>query len=221
MASSFGQCRECYADAAQKGIAGGSPPRCDGFWDSFSVRFDRGVLERMHRERAGGLASIPREIVESTAARVASMPPRDARRAMERAAGQQPALLAYVMAATEDERAPVHELAIFLYFVVLQIFEAGAGRPVPAIDMDAVASRAEANDEALERLEKGDDGVVDRAAEMATSRQPAVVGYVVASVFARGDAEADDAIGEDEAGFVFVILRTVIDLLDEAMRAEA
>ena len=167
------------------------------------------------------MASIPREIVESTSARVGEMPPRDARRAMERAAGQQPALLAYVMAATQDERAPVHELAIYLYFVVLRIFEVGAGSRVPEIGMDAVESRAEANEDALERLETAHEGFVERAAEVATARQPFVLRYVVDALFAPREDDPDAALDEEEAGFVFLILKTVIDLLDEAIFAES
>lgn len=167
------------------------------------------------------MASIPQEIVESTSMRVGEMPPRDARRAMERAAGQQPALLAYVMAATQDERAPVHELAIYLYFVVLQIFEAGAGSRVPEIGMDAVESRAEANEDALERLETAQEGFVERAAEVATARQPFVLRYVVDALFAPREDDPDAALDEEEAGFVFLILKTVIDLLDEAISAES
>lgn len=166
------------------------------------------------------MASIPQEIVESTAMRVGEMPPREARRAMERAAGQQPALLAYVMAATQDERAPVHELAIYLYFVLLQIFAAGAGSAVPEIGMDAVESRAEANEEALERLETAHEGFVERAAEGATARQPFVLRYVVDALFAPREDDPDAALEEEEAGFLFLILQTVIDLLDQVISAE-
>lgn len=166
------------------------------------------------------MASIPQEIVESTSLRVGEMPPRDARRAMERAADQQPALLAYVMAATQEERPPVHELAIYLYFVVLQVFEAGADRPVPEVGMDAVESRAEANEDALERLETAHEGFVERAAEVATARQPFVLRYVVDALFAPREDDPDAALDEEEAGFVFLILKTVVDLLDEAISAE-
>ncbi len=166
------------------------------------------------------MASISEEVVQSTSTRVGELPPRDARRAMERAAGQQPALLAYLMAATQDERAPVHELALYLYFVVLQVFEAGAGRPVPEIGMDAVERRAEANEEALERLETAHEGFVERAAEAAAARQPFVLRYVVEALFAPREDDPDAVLDEEEAGFVFLILKTVIDLLDEAISAE-
>ena len=166
------------------------------------------------------MTSIPQVIVESTSMRVGEMAARDARRAMERAAGQQPALLAYVMAATQDERAPVHELALYLYFVVLQIFEAGAGSRVPEVGMDAVESRAEANEQALERLEAAHEGFVARAAEEATARQPFVVRFVVDALFAEPEGDPDAALDEEEAGFVFLILQTVIELLDDAITAE-
>jgi len=166
------------------------------------------------------MTSISQEIVESVTTSVGEMAPRAARRAMERAASQQPALLAYVVAATQDERAPVHELAIYLYFVLLQIFEAGAGSAIPEIGMEAVESRAEANEDALERLEAAHEGFVERAAEVATARQPFVLRYVVDALFAPREDDPDGVLEEEEAGFVFLILKPVLDLLDEATAAE-
>ncbi|MCL4684360.1 hypothetical protein KJ059_06355 [Myxococcota bacterium] len=166
-------------------------------------------------------ARIPPEIVEETCRRVGAMAPRDARRAMERAARQQPALLSYTVAATEDERAPVHELTLYLYFVVLQIFETAFGARIPEVGMEALERRAEANDEALLRLESAGAGFVVSTADVAASPQPAVLQHVVATLFGRAEDEAEAALDAEEAGFVFVILNTVVDLLDDAISREA
>jgi hypothetical protein len=121
------------------------------------------------------------------------------------------------VAATQEEREPVHERAVYLYFAVLQIFEAAFGERIPEVGMDAVELRADGNEAALERLESAREGFVVSAAEVAEAPQPAVLRYVVEALFERSDDDPDAALEGDEAGFVFLILKTVVDLLDEAV----
>ena len=99
------------------------------------------------------MTTIPEDIVESTWREVASFASRDAWRAMEKVAKRQPALLAYVMAATRDCGSDAQELAVYLFFVVLQMFDRLPGHRLKRVSIEQVERRAAENEAILERLE--------------------------------------------------------------------
>jgi hypothetical protein len=68
----------------------------------------------------------------------------------------------------------------------------------------------------MERLEGADEKFLDRIASVQTSRQPYVVNYVV-DVLMEEDDKGEDAVAltEEQKGFLFLVLKTVIDVLDQ------
>jgi hypothetical protein len=72
----------------------------------------------------------------------------------------------------------------------------------------------------MERLEGTNDKFLDRIADVQTSRQPYVVNYVVDALIE--DDEGKDALvlTEEQKGFLFLLLKTVIDVLDFHDQAE-
>jgi hypothetical protein len=67
----------------------------------------------------------------------------------------------------------------------------------------------------LERLEGAHEKFIDRVALVQTSRKPYVVKYVVDAL--REDNEGEDplTLTDDQKGFLFLLLKTVIDVLDQ------
>jgi len=67
----------------------------------------------------------------------------------------------------------------------------------------------------MERLEGAHERFLDRVACVQTSRQPYVVNYVVDALME--DDEGEDAVPltEEQKGFLFLLLKTVIDVLDQ------
>ena len=68
----------------------------------------------------------------------------------------------------------------------------------------------------MERLEGAHDKFLDRVASVQTSRQPHVVNYVVDALMEEED-EGEDAVAltEEQKGFLYLLLKTVIDVLDQ------
>jgi len=63
----------------------------------------------------------------------------------------------------------------------------------------------------MERLEGAHERFLDRVACVQTSRQPYVVNYVVDALM----EEDAVALTEEQKGFLYLLLKTVIDVLDQ------
>ena len=159
------------------------------------------------------------ELVERTWREVAGFSPSRARAEMAQAARRQPDLLAFVMGSSVDCRPEVHELAVYLYIVILQIFERASRKPAKAVRSSKIERQLSRNEEMLTRLEGSHARFLEKTALTESSRQPFVVKYLVEALM-EPPAEPDGVeLSEEETGTLFLILKTVIDLLDEA-RAE-
>ena len=152
------------------------------------------------------------DLVESTWRDVASLEPAAARRLMERAAVRQPALLAYVMGSAAHSRSAVQEMAVYLYYVIQQMFERGTSKPLEASSVSQVERLAKRNESHLEKLAPANERFLERAAEVQAAAQPFVVRYLAEALLEDTDSDLTD----EETGLVFLTLKTVIDLLDEA-----
>ena len=57
--------------------------------------------------------------------------------------------------------------------------------------------------------------MIDRVASVQTSRQPYVVKYVADGLMEDDEGEDAVALTEEQKGFLFLLLKTVIDVLDQ------
>jgi hypothetical protein len=162
------------------------------------------------------MKTIPDEIVEETWQEVAQMDPSNAQIAMQEVAKKQPALLAHVMACTEDLRPEAQELGVYIFFTIHRMFEVGAEKPPGEVSMEVVEEHADRNDALLDRLNGAHDRFLERVTEVETSRQPYVYHYLSEALI---EEEEEDSVKltEEESGLLFIVLKTVIDALDEAL----
>ena len=75
------------------------------------------------------------------------------------------------------------------------------------------------NEALMERLEGAHEEFLDRIARVQTSRQSYLVNYVVDALM--GEDERGDvlALTDEEKDFIFLVLKTVIDLLDQKVHS--
>jgi hypothetical protein len=66
----------------------------------------------------------------------------------------------------------------------------------------------------MERLEGSHEKFLDRIAGLQTSRQPYLVSYVVDTLMEEDEGE-DLELTEEQKGFLYLLLKTVIDVLDQ------
>jgi len=151
--------------------------------------------------------------VEKTWQQVAEFNPDRANKEMTAMGKNQPDLLAFLMAYTEDLHQDVKELAIYIAFVVYKMFLDSSGK-IPKISGKEIMARYDENTRFVESLEGADEKFIDRIANIQVSRQPYVMKYVLEALME--DAEEDGMnLTEEDIGSLFMLFKTEIEVLDQ------
>jgi hypothetical protein len=157
---------------------------------------------------------IPEAIVEKTWQEVAGFSPDRAKKEMMKIGNNQPELLAFVTEEAKEMGQEVRELAIYMFLVVFRMFQKAHGK-IQKISSEEIIECYENNEGLMERLEGADEKFLDRIASVQTSRQPHVVNYVVDALMEEDEGEEAVALTDEQKGFLFLLLKTVIDVLDQ------
>ena len=160
------------------------------------------------------MGSIREEIVEKTCQEVAGFSPDRAKKEMMKIGNSQQELLAFVMESAKEMGQEVRELAIYMFLVVYRMFQKTHGK-IKKISSEEIIECYEHNETLMERLEGAHEKFLDRVASVQTSRQPYVVNYVVDALMEEDEGEEAVALTEEQKGFLFLLLKTVIDVLDQ------
>jgi hypothetical protein len=156
---------------------------------------------------------ISEKIVEKTWREVAGFSPSQATREMEKMAESQPDLLAFLLASTENMGPDVGELAIYIAFVIYRVFE-GSRKKIKKITAREINACYEYNEDLIGRLEGAHEKFLDRIARIQVSKQPYIIKYVVDALSEESEEGDDVDLTDEDKGFLFLLLKTVVDLLD-------
>ena len=157
---------------------------------------------------------IPEIIVEKTWQEVAGFNPLKANKEMMKIGSNQPDLLAFIMELTGKSDQEVKELAIYMFFVVYRMFQKAKGK-IKRISAKEISECYEYNASLMEKLEEAHEKFFDRAVSVQISRQPYVVKYVVDALMEEEEEEGDLTLNEEQKGLLYLLLKTVIDVLDQ------
>jgi hypothetical protein len=151
--------------------------------------------------------------VEKTWQQVAEFTPDRANKEMIAMGKNQPDLLAFLMAYTDDLRQEVRELAIYIAFVVYKMFLDSCSQ-IPRISSKEIMDRYDENTRLIESLEGAHEKFIDRIASVQVSKQPYVMKYVLEALIE--DAEEDGIdLTEEDIGSLFILFKTEIEVLDK------
>jgi hypothetical protein len=154
------------------------------------------------------------KVVEQTWQEVAGFSPQQATKEMQKMGKNQPELLAFLMAMTEDMEPGVKELAIYLAFVVYRIFESSRSRTRKLTSRE-IMSAYESNEALMGSLEDVHEKFIDRIAGMQNFKQPYVIEYVLDALFEETEDWDEVELTDEDRGFLFLLLKTEVDLLDK------
>jgi hypothetical protein len=157
---------------------------------------------------------ISEQLVEKTWQEVAGFSPQQASKEMQKMGKNQPELLAFLMAMTEDMEPEVKELAIYLAFVVYRIFESSRSGTKKLTSRE-IMSAYESNEALMGSLEDAHEKFIDRIAGMQSSKQPYVIEYVLDALFEETDEGDEVELTDEDRGFLYLLLKTEVDLLDK------
>ena len=152
--------------------------------------------------------------MEKTWQEVAGFIPDRAKKELIKIGSSQPDLLAFVTDSPQEMAREVRELAIYMFVVVYRAFQKAHGK-VKKISSEEIIECYEHNEGLMERLEGTDEKFLDRITGVQTSRQPFVVQYVVDALMEEDEGEDALVLTEEQKGFLFLLLKSVIDVLDQ------
>ncbi len=162
---------------------------------------------------------ISESMVEETWQEVAAFSPRRAEREMNRTAKKQRHLISFIAAFTEDLSREAAELAFYMFFTIYRMFQKSSSGDIRRIRGDQVERSLDQNENLLGRLGGAHEKFVERVAQVEASRQPFVMKYLVETLVEAPEGEDPVFLTEEETGALFLVLKTVIDVLDQATEA--
>ena len=160
---------------------------------------------------------IPEEFVEETWQEVARFSPERGHKEMMKAGKNQPDLLAFMTEFSQDLDEGVKELAIYVFFVVYRMFQKSSSKRIKKVSPDEIMECYESNEALMGSLEGAHERFLERIARVQVSKQPYVMKYVVVTLMEAPEDEEDPVpMTDEDTGFLFLLLKTVVDVLDKA-----
>ncbi len=160
---------------------------------------------------------ISESLVEETCYEIAGFSAQRAERGMNQTARKQRELIGFIAAYTEDLSREAAELAFAMFFTIYRMFQSGSGGAVQGISGSQIEHWLDQNEGLLQRLEGAHEKFVERVAMVEASRQPFVMKYLVETLIDAPDDEDPVALTEEEIGALFLVLKTVVDVLDHSL----
>jgi len=160
------------------------------------------------------LKPISEEIVERTWQEVAGFTPHKANKEMLKIGNTQAELLAFVVESSKEMGREVSELAIYMFVVIYRMFQQSQGK-IRKISSEEIIKCYERNESVMERLIGAHDKFLDRIANIQVSRQPYVIKYVADTLMEEDEGEDALELTEEQKGFLYLLFKTVIDVLDQ------
>ncbi len=151
--------------------------------------------------------------VEKTWQQVAEFTPDRANKEMIAMGKNQPDLLAFLMAYTDDLRQEVRELAIYIAFVVYKMFLDSSSQ-IPIISSNEIMAKYDENTRLIESLEGAHEKFIDRIASFQVSKQPYVMKYVLEALMEDIEEDGID-LTEEDIGSLFILFKTEIEVFDK------
>ncbi len=157
---------------------------------------------------------IPEEMVKRTWLEVAGFSPRRANIEIMKIGKKQPELLAFMAELIKKVDQEVNEPGFSTFFVVYRIFQKAQGK-IKKISTEEITKCYEYNKSLREKLEESHKNFFDRVTSIEISRQPHVVRYIVDALMEEEESEDTLPLTEEQKNFLFLLLKTVIDVLDQ------
>lgn len=162
---------------------------------------------------------ISEDLVEKTWKEFADLSPERAEKETAKISKNQPNLLAFMMEFTQELSQEVKELAIYLFYVLYRMFEKSSKNKINKISAEEIINCYEQNERLIKSLEGVHEKFLERIAGIQLSGQPYVMKYVVESLMEAPEDEDLVSLTEEDIGYLFLLLKTVVDLLDRMARS--
>ena len=166
------------------------------------------------------MESISEVVVEKTWKEFAAFPPEKVHKETHKISKHQPNLLAFMMEFTQELSQEVKELAIYMFYVLYRMFEKSSKKKIKMVSAEEIINCYEKNEHFIKSLEGVHDKFFERIAGVQLSGQPYVMKYVVETLMEAPEDDDPVNLTEEDIGYLFLLLKTVVDLLDQMMGSD-
>ena len=102
-----------------------------------------------------------------------------------------------------------------MFYVVCRMFQKSSKKSLKRISPEEIINCYEKTERFIEHLEGAHERFFERIAEVQLSEQPYVMKYVVETLMEAPEEEDPVILTEDDVGYLFLLFKTVVDLLDK------
>ncbi len=154
------------------------------------------------------------EFVDDICDELAELTPEKGYEKSVETAKKQPEVMAFLTEMTEDLDEEIRGFAIYMFFAIYRMFDKAHANDIDVVTSDEIIDSYKVNEELMDSLEGVHEQFFERIAEVQMSYQPYVIRFVVESLFEALQEEAPVILGEEDMGFLFLLMKTVIDVLN-------
>ena len=159
---------------------------------------------------------ISEELVEETWQETAALKDKQLTKAMKNVGTTQPNLLVFILEFTQDLDQEVKELAVYMLLNLYRMFFKGFKKKIRKISTNEIIECHEHNVKFIGSLEGVHEKFHDRIARTQMSDQPYLMKYMIETLFEISEDEEDPvSLTDDDTGFLFLLFKTVIDILNK------
>ncbi|MGB5158202.1 hypothetical protein [Desulfobacterium sp. N47] len=158
---------------------------------------------------------ISEELVDESRQEVAMFNTSRITKGIKELSKQQPHLLSFMLELTKDLDLEVRELSVYIFYNVYRMFKLGYQKRINKISSKDIIGCYEDNEKFIESLDGTHDKLLERITGIQVSEQPYVMKYVVDTLVEVPEDEYPIELSKEDAGYLFLLLKTVIDLLNK------
>ncbi|HED33357.1 MAG TPA: hypothetical protein ENJ08_03945 [Gammaproteobacteria bacterium] len=160
---------------------------------------------------------IDNEIVESVWQQVAAYDDEQASQGMDKLRDNQAELIEYVLVTLDGMGEEVLEVAVYVMYVVCSIFEQASNGKLKQVTNDEILSAHQSNQQLRLTPNPSARAFHEKYGTLEQTRQPYVTRYVIDALVEEDAGEEPVELTQDQISSAYLILRTVIDVLDMAL----
>jgi hypothetical protein len=162
---------------------------------------------------------ISEDLVNETWQETARFNPKEISKEMKKVGITQPELLAFMVEFTQDLDQGVKELAIYMFLNVYRMFQKCLQKRIRKVSSNELIDCYDHNEKFIDSLEGTHEKFYDRIARVQLSGQPYVMRYVLETFFEAPEEEDPVTLTEEDTGDLFLLFKTVIDVLNKTTDA--
>ena len=156
---------------------------------------------------------LPYEFIESIQKQVDEMTPEDSQNMMNEVYLDQPNLSNYIVAINQDLDDELNKYTLYLFSIIYLAIKSFSQKKLQVISDEIIIKSHENNVDLLESLETSHEVFINRIAETHLKKQPGIYKFITESILE--ELREMSNITEDEEGWIFLVLKSTIDALNE------